>query len=117
MSFKVELKEFHKVAKVSDLADGEMLGVTSEGLDILLARIGDEYFALYGNCTHADALLQFGTLHLERCAVECPLHDGFFDLRTGECVQLPEGEPEPVDPEEVFAVKIEGDEIWVGPKE
>ena len=112
MPFTMQLKEFHKVAKVGDVADGEMLALSAEGIDIMLARIGDEYFALYNNCSHADAMLAFGFLHTDRCVVECPLHEGLFDLRTGEAIQEPAE-----DPVEAYAIRIEDDDILVGPRE
>jgi nitrite reductase/ring-hydroxylating ferredoxin subunit len=103
--------EFEKVAKVGDLGDGEMMSVIAGRIEILLARIGDEYFALDDFCTHADALLDQGTLHADTCEVECPLHEGMFDLRTGQ----PTSEPVE-DATIVFAVRIEGDDILVGPR-
>ena len=112
MPFETKLTKFHKVAALSELPDGEMIGVMAEGLDVMLARIGDEYFAIYNNCSHAEAMLNFGTLHPGTCEVECPLHGGYFDLRTGEAVQEP-----PEDPVEAYTVRVEGDDIWVGPKE
>ena len=104
--------EFEKVAKVGDLADGQMMSVIAGRMEIMLARVGDEYFALDDYCTHADALLDQGILHADTYEVECPLHEGMYDLRTGE----PTGEPVE-DAAIVFAVKIEGDDILVGPKE
>ena len=112
MPFETKLKEFHKVATLNELPDGDMIGVTAEGIDIMLARIGDEVFAIYNNCSHADAMLNFGTLHADMCVVECPLHEGYFDLRTGDAVQEPAE-----DPVEAYTVKVEGEDIWIGPKE
>lgn len=105
------LREFVRAASVRDLPPGSMLGVTVGGEDVLLARIGGEYFALDAWCTHAAGLLHLGWLHAERCEVECPLHEGAFDLRTGE----PTAPPAEV-PATAFAVRVEGDAIYVGPK-
>ena len=106
------LSEFHKVGTVGDIADGDMTAVWAGPLEVLLARVGDEYFAIDNACSHADAMLSMGYLYPERCEVECPLHEGIFDLRTGGAIQEPADEPV-----EAFDVKIEGDDILVGPKE
>jgi nitrite reductase/ring-hydroxylating ferredoxin subunit len=102
--------EFVKVAKVGDVADGDMISVWAGSTEVLLARIGDEYFAADNACTHTDAMLSMGILYPEICQVECPLHEGIFDLRTGEAIQEP-----PEDPLPVYTVKVEGDDIMVGP--
>ena len=105
------LREFVRAASVQDLPPGSMRGVSVGGEDVLLARIGDEYFALDSWCTHAAGLLHLGRLHPGRCAVECPLHEGAFDLRTGEPTAPPAEAPATT-----FAVRIEGDAVYVGPK-
>ena len=101
------MAEFHRVASVQELADGEMMQVMVNGTEVLLARIGDEYFAMDDLCTHAYAMLHFGILHPDTCEVECPLHESYFDLRTGVPTE-PADEPEPI-----YEVKIEGDDILV----
>ena len=42
--------------------------------------------------------------------VECPLHEGRFDLRTGQDTNPPADEPVAA-----FAVRVEGDDVLVGP--
>ena len=105
------LTEFVKVASVGDLEDNQMILVNPGSEDILLARVNGEYFAIDDWCTHAAGMLHQGFLHPENCEVECPIHEGHFDLRTGEATMLPAE-----DPEQAYAVRIEGDDILVGPK-
>ena len=105
------LTEFVKVASVGDLAENSMVSRVVGQDEIMLARIGDDYFALDGWCSHAAGLLAEGYLHASACEVECPVHEGFFDLRTGEAVAPPAEEPV-----KAYAVRIEGDDILVGPK-
>ncbi len=99
------------VAKVGDLADGAMMSVKVESTDILLARIGDSYFAIDAWCSHEAGYLLHGALHADLCEVECPVHEGSFDLRTGEATMPPAEDSVPA-----FAVKVQGDDILVGPK-
>jgi 3-phenylpropionate/trans-cinnamate dioxygenase ferredoxin component len=50
-----------------------------------------ELFAIDDTCTHQDASLAEGWV--EGCAVECPLHESRFDLRTGHADAPPATRP------------------------
>ena len=106
------LTEFVKVASVGDLPADGMISVVVDDNEYLVARVGDEYFALQGWCSHAAGLLAEGVLHGDDFEVECPVHEGFFDLRTGEAVM-----PPPEEPVEAYEVRIEGDAISIGPRQ
>jgi len=41
-----------KVAQVDELKDGAMKAVLAQGREILLARVGDKYYATDNHCTH-----------------------------------------------------------------
>ncbi len=47
----------------------------------------DEVFATDGLCTHEDVPLADGLL--DGCIIECPRHNGLFDIRTGEALRAP----------------------------
>ena len=52
----------------------------------------DDKFALTdGLCTHTQAELSEG--YLDGCVIECPKHNGRFDVRTGEAVRRPATRP------------------------
>jgi NADPH-dependent 2,4-dienoyl-CoA reductase/sulfur reductase-like enzyme/nitrite reductase/ring-hydroxylating ferredoxin subunit len=69
------------------LADGKML-VGRVGEDsVLLARRGDEYFAIGAECTHYHGPLAEGLTVGD--TVRCPWHHACFSLRTGEAVRAP----------------------------
>ena len=48
---------------------------------IAVFRMGEEIFALHDLCTHGHARLSEG--FVENGCVECPLHQGLVDIRTG----------------------------------
>ena len=104
------LTEFTKVACTGDLAPGQMRTIKLDREYVLLARLGSEYFALDGFCSHADGFLADGYLHENLCEVECPIHEGCFNLRTGAVTNPPAEVPVVA-----YAVRIEGDDILVGP--
>ena len=105
------LSEFVKVAKVGEIRDNTMIAVTAGDEEILLAKVNGELFAISEWCSHAAGMLSMGELHADQYEVECPIHMGYFDLRTGEPTA-----PPPEEPVASFEVRIEGDDILVGPK-
>jgi 3-phenylpropionate/trans-cinnamate dioxygenase ferredoxin subunit len=104
------LKEFVKAAKISDISDGTMTSVTVEGDAILIACVDGQYYAIHNKCSHQGGWLDQGDLLTDRCEVMCPLHEACFDLRTGE----PSAGPAKT-PIKVYAVRVEGDDILLGP--
>ncbi|MEX2430775.1 MAG: non-heme iron oxygenase ferredoxin subunit [Dehalococcoidia bacterium] len=106
------LNEFVKVAKVSEIKDNTMVSVSAGGEDILLAKVEGEIFAIDDWCTHAAGMLSMGILHADTCEVECPIHEGYFDLRTGDATAPPAEEPVVS-----YEVHVEGDDVLVGPKQ
>jgi len=71
----------------ADLPPGSMRRVTRGDVDILLANTPDGIVAVDDRCPHMSAPLSIGSL--EGCVVKCPLHEGRFDLCSGETVQMP----------------------------
>jgi 3-phenylpropionate/trans-cinnamate dioxygenase ferredoxin component len=104
------LSEFVWAAKASDISDGTMTSVTLAGEEVLIASVGGQYYAIDNKCSHQGGWLDQGELLADRCEVMCPLHDACFDLRTGK----PTAEPAKT-PVKVYAVRVEGDDILVGP--
>lgn len=75
------------VLDTADLPSGALRRVTQGDLDVLLAHTPDGIVATDDRCPHMSAPLSIGTL--EGCIVSCPLHEGSFDLATGDTVQMP----------------------------
>jgi NADPH-dependent 2,4-dienoyl-CoA reductase/sulfur reductase-like enzyme/nitrite reductase/ring-hydroxylating ferredoxin subunit len=72
---------------ISVLTEGSMLlGHIGED-PVLLARRGDEIFAVGAVCTHYNGPLAEGLLVGD--TVRCPLHHACFSLRTGEALRAP----------------------------
>jgi 3-phenylpropionate/trans-cinnamate dioxygenase ferredoxin subunit len=78
-----------EVGKISELEDGVMKEVLVEGKAILLAKIGDSYYATDNRCPHMGGKLSRGKL--EGTIVTCPLHSSQFDLRSGQVVRWLKG--------------------------
>lgn len=81
-----------KVCDTDALNPGEMLAVEAEGLPpMALYNIDGEFFATSNICTHAVAMLTDG--YLDGDQIECPMHGGMFDIRTGAPTHFPCVEP------------------------
>ncbi len=83
----LEGPDFEKGYKIDQVADGEMLLGHAFGEQVLVARRGDELFAIGATCTHYGGPLAKGLL--VDCTVHCPWHHARFDLRTGEAIAAP----------------------------
>jgi naphthalene 1,2-dioxygenase ferredoxin component len=95
-----------KAADRSALSDGEVIGVTVAGHEIALYEMDGEVFATDDICTHAYAKLSDGWM--EKGEIECPLHAGRFDIKTGKATA-----PPCVDDVKTYPVRVEGDEIQI----
>lgn len=96
-----------RVASVSELMDGGgLLGRTVAGVPIALYAVEGEYYATADICTHGQARLSDGWL--EGHLIECPLHQGLFDIRTGEVKG-----PPCTQPIRAFRTREDGGELWV----
>jgi len=78
---------FEAVLALDDLPSGTMRRITRGDLDILLAHTSLGIVATDDRCPHMSAPLSIG--ELDDCVVACPLHEGRFDLATGNPVQMP----------------------------
>ena len=94
------------VAQLSDLAEGEVLGVELGDKQIALYNVGGTIHATDNICTHAFARLSDG--YLEGFEIRCPLHGGGFDVRTGEATAAP-----CFTPIAVYECRVDGDEVMV----
>lgn len=71
----------------TDVADDYPAAVVIDGKEIALYRVGQEVFATDNLCTHGHARLCEG--YQEGHEIECPLHQGRFDVRTGKALCAP----------------------------
>ena len=78
---------FIGVLAVADLPPGSTVRISRGDLDLLVAHLPVGLVATDDRCPHMAAPLSMG--RLEGCVVDCPLHNGRFDLATGETVQMP----------------------------
>lgn len=80
--------EWTRVAELADVDEDGTLAADVDGHAVCLYNIAGEILATDAKCTHGDADLADG-LVLDSALIECPLHEGTFDIRTGKAVGAP----------------------------
>ncbi len=91
----------------SDLEEFGVAAATVGGLKVALYAVDGEYYATADLCTHGAASLADGFLDGE--LIECPLHQGTFNVKTGAAVGAPCSVAV-----RTFPVKLEGGLLHVG---
>ena len=76
-----------KGVSIKNMSDGHMLLGHVDKDPVLLARRGDEIFAIDATCSHYGGPLAQGLMVED--TVRCPWHHACFSLRTGEALRAP----------------------------
>ena len=94
-------------APVDQVIADEVVGVSVEGRDIALYSVEGEVFATDNLCTHGRGRLCEGFLLGHE--IECPLHQGRFDVRNGQPTCAPA-----MQALRAYPVRIEAGRVLVG---
>ena len=92
---------------VGDVDIEDVIGFHHEDRDYAVYRTADgEFFATDGHCTHERTLLCDGLVigHV----IECPKHNGRFDIRTGKAIRAPV-----LEDVQTFLTKVEDGTVFV----
>jgi NADPH-dependent 2,4-dienoyl-CoA reductase/sulfur reductase-like enzyme/nitrite reductase/ring-hydroxylating ferredoxin subunit len=90
---KADRPSFAKGILASQLPDRGIVEGQASGEDVLLARLGNEFFAVGATCPHYGGPLGKGLIVGDE--LRCPLHHACFNLRTGEALRAPAFDPIP----------------------
>ena len=80
----------------SDLNPGESRVVQVDGREVAVFNVEGRFYAVSNRCPHRGGPLARG--HLESVpgtvavAFRCPLHGWLFDLKTGQCLNMPQAQ-------------------------
>lgn len=95
-----------ELAAVDAIPEDDVIGIDAEGKSFALYQVDGEIYATDNICTHGNARLCDG--FLEGHEIECPLHQGKFDIRNGKAMCAPLTEDV-----KTYPVKIEGTRVFV----
>jgi nitrite reductase/ring-hydroxylating ferredoxin subunit len=79
--------DWERVAAPDDVPEGGTLPAAFRGQPVCLYKLGGRILATHDVCTHEDASLADGFVVDGK--IECPLHQGMFDIATGKAVAPP----------------------------
>jgi nitrite reductase/ring-hydroxylating ferredoxin subunit len=95
-----------RVARASEIREGEMHVVDVAGTKVALTRIEGHLHGFDDTCTHAGCSLAGG--EIEGTVVTCPCHGSRFDATSGAVLRGPARRPV-----RSYAVTTEGDDVLV----
>lgn len=91
---------------VADLEENDVRGLSYKGKTYAIYRLlGDAFYASDALCTHEQADMTSGGLVIDGC-IECPRHNGRFDVTTGKATRAPARKPLKVYPAERRGGKV-----------
>jgi nitrite reductase [NAD(P)H] small subunit len=99
---------WHAVARIGDLQRDDVIAVTVDGVDMVLGRDGDRYFAAQRRCLHRGGDLAEGIV--SRGHLICPQHAWRFSTETGCNAEASEFCLV------TFPVRVVGDRIEIDPR-
>jgi 3-phenylpropionate/trans-cinnamate dioxygenase ferredoxin subunit len=97
-----------RVCGVDEVEPGSARRVDVDGYRLCVVRIGDDWYVINDECSHADYSLSEGDVWEDELEIECPKHGSTFSLETGEPQTLPATVPLPV-----YKVRVEGGDVLV----
>ena len=94
------------VMATDDVPEDDVVATTAAGREIALYRVEGALYATDNICTHGHARLCDG--FLDGHEIECPLHQGKFDVRSGKPTCAPVTEAIAT-----YPVRVEGERVLV----
>jgi NADPH-dependent 2,4-dienoyl-CoA reductase/sulfur reductase-like enzyme/nitrite reductase/ring-hydroxylating ferredoxin subunit len=101
--------DFANGVPIREIPDGTVIQGKAGEDDVIIARRGNQFFAVGASCTHYGGPLVKGLIVGDE--VRCPLHHACFSLRTGEPLRAPAFDPIPC-----WRVEQVGDKVFVREK-
>jgi naphthalene 1,2-dioxygenase ferredoxin component len=94
------------VAALDAVPEDDVIAVLVAGKEIALYGVAGEIYATDNLCTHGAARLSDG--FLEGREIECPLHQGRFDVCTGKALCAPVTQNI-----RIYATRVEGNRVFL----
>lgn len=93
------------LCKTSDVAPGSVVRVEHDERGLAVYNIDGVFYATDDRCTHGLSSLSEGSLMGDE--IECSMHFGTFDVKTGQ----PTGSPCSI-PLRTYKVEVRGDDVY-----
>ena len=83
----MKVQNWQNIIALNEIEKGDVTNVKFETKDLAIYDAKDGIFVSLSRCTHGAANLCDG--YFDGTYIECPLHQGLFDVRTGEAKAVP----------------------------
>src|SRR5437762_11380517 len=99
-------EQWIRVTAEQAVPEGDVIAVEAGDEEVALYRVAGAIYATDNICTHGQARLCDG--FVDGYEIECPLHQGKFDVRSGDALCAPATEAI-----RCYPVKVEGGVVYV----
>ena len=94
------------VCETSEIDFEDQYKFDYEGRTFCIYHLADGFYATDGMCTHEDVHLSDGLIDGDE--IECPMHLGVFNIKTGKVVMDP-----PCEDLKTYKIKVEDEKIFI----
>ncbi|MDB5550466.1 MAG: Rieske (2Fe-2S) domain protein MocE subfamily [Rhizobium sp.] len=98
--------EWVHAAEAHALASEDAMRFNHKGQCIAVYNLSGDFYATAGICTHEHAFMSEG--YIDGGTIECPLHQGLFNIRTGAALSPPVTKNL-----KTFKTKVENGQVYV----
>ena len=95
-----------ELCSTTDVAEGAAIKIESGDLTFAVFNVEGEFYVMDDVCSHGPGSLSEG--FIEGDVIECPFHQGQFNIRTGEVVM-----PPCMIPQKTYPVAVEDGKILI----
>lgn len=95
-----------EVCNESDIDTDDLIRFDYKNLTFCIYHLSDGFYATDGICTHEAVHLEDG--YIEDGMIECPMHQGVFEIKTGKAKMLPACKNL-----KTYQVKVENEKIYI----
>ena len=102
----VEKKNWIFVRTTKNIEEEDIIRFDNENKTYCIYLLADGFYATDGMCTHENVHLEDGLVMDGE--IECPMHQGIFDIKTGEAIS-----PTACNDLKTYPVKVEDEKIYI----
>ncbi len=95
-----------EVGSTDNIEEEDLIRFDHQDKTFCVYRLTDGFYATDGICTHEDVHLEDGLVMDDE--IECPMHQGIFNIKSGEALSPPACEDL-----KTYPVKVDNDKIFI----
>ena len=102
----IETENWLFVCENKDIEVEDIIRFDNDGKTYCIYLLEDGFYATDGMCTHEDVHLEDGLVMDGE--IECPMHQGIFNIKSGEAIS-----PPACNDLRTYPVKVENEKIYI----